>query len=255
MHYVCSDIHGQYDLYRRLLEKLDLQESDTLYIIGDVIDRGPDSVSILRDIMARKNVELFLGNHELMMLDHYAGTGMPASWERPNNGGTVTMLQLEELPEYRREAFLSFVENAWLQKYVVADGTEYALHHSYWLPAFEGKDVRYSDVGRGEWKAIFDAVWYSPYRLFEYVPPERYRDRYIHIIGHVPVQMIPPDVRQGETVLPPYTDADGHIINIDGGCALISRGGPGCLYCMSLEKDEEGRRREYLISPDNGQST
>ena len=255
MHYVCSDIHGQYDLYKRLLEKLALQDEDTLYIIGDVIDRGPDSVSILRDIMARKNVELFLGNHELMMLDHYAGSGMPESWERPNNGGTATLLQLEDLPEYRRDAILAYTENSWLQKYVCIDGTEYALHHSYWLPAFEGKDVRYSDIGRSGWQEIFDAVWYSPYRLFEYVSPGLYQDGYIHIIGHVPVQMIPPDVREEDTVLPPYTDADGHIVNIDGGCALISRGGAGCLYCMSLEKDGEGRRREYWISPDGDRCT
>ena len=55
MHYVCSDIHGQYDLYQQLLQKLDLQESDILYVIGDAIDRGPDSLAILKDIMSRKN--------------------------------------------------------------------------------------------------------------------------------------------------------------------------------------------------------
>ena len=40
MHYVCGDIHGQYDDYIQILEQIDLKDDDTLYIIGDAIDRG-----------------------------------------------------------------------------------------------------------------------------------------------------------------------------------------------------------------------
>lgn len=45
-----------------------LKDNDTLYIIGDVIDRGSSGIAILRDIMKRTNVELLLGNHEWMLL-------------------------------------------------------------------------------------------------------------------------------------------------------------------------------------------
>ena len=38
--------------------------NDTLFVLGDVIDRNPDGIEILKDLLARKNVELFLGNHE-----------------------------------------------------------------------------------------------------------------------------------------------------------------------------------------------
>ena len=39
--YVTSDIHGEYDLFVRLLDIIKLQDQDTLYVLGDVVDRGP----------------------------------------------------------------------------------------------------------------------------------------------------------------------------------------------------------------------
>ena len=66
MIYVCSDIHGNYEKYRTLIEKISLRDEDTLYVLGDVIDRGPEGVRILQDMMTRPNVVPLLGNHELM---------------------------------------------------------------------------------------------------------------------------------------------------------------------------------------------
>ena len=39
--YVISDIHGNYDLFMELLKKIKLSGKDTLYVLGDVVDRGP----------------------------------------------------------------------------------------------------------------------------------------------------------------------------------------------------------------------
>jgi len=64
-----SDLHGQYDKYIKMLEKIKFNDDDVLYIIGDVIDRGPDSIKILQDMMLRPNVYPVLGNHELMALE------------------------------------------------------------------------------------------------------------------------------------------------------------------------------------------
>ena len=36
MQYAVSDIHGCYDKYIRLLRRIDLKPSDTLYVLGDV---------------------------------------------------------------------------------------------------------------------------------------------------------------------------------------------------------------------------
>ena len=65
--YVISDIHGQYKSYKRMLRAIQLQPEDTLYVLGDVIDRGPDGIKILNDMMKRENVIMFMGNHELMI--------------------------------------------------------------------------------------------------------------------------------------------------------------------------------------------
>ena len=40
MKYAVSDLHGCYDKYRKLLECLKLTENDSLYILGDIVDRG-----------------------------------------------------------------------------------------------------------------------------------------------------------------------------------------------------------------------
>ena len=47
--YVISDIHGNYEKYKRLLEMIDFKDQDTLYVLGDVIDRGPEGIKVLKD--------------------------------------------------------------------------------------------------------------------------------------------------------------------------------------------------------------
>ena len=69
MIYAVSDIHGCYDKYRDLMKKLNLGSDDTLYVLGDVIDRGADGFKILLDMAQRPNVVNLLGNHEAMALD------------------------------------------------------------------------------------------------------------------------------------------------------------------------------------------
>ena len=67
--YVMSDIHGEYGKYCRMLEKIALSEEDTLYILGDVVDRGPQPMEILLDMMKRDNVYPIFGNHDFLALD------------------------------------------------------------------------------------------------------------------------------------------------------------------------------------------
>ena len=66
MKYCMSDIHGESERYFQMLKEIQFSSDDQLYIIGDVIDRGPGGIEILKDIMPRENVVLLLGNHELM---------------------------------------------------------------------------------------------------------------------------------------------------------------------------------------------
>lgn len=69
MIYVMSDIHGNAIRFNSIMEQIDLQPEDTLYVLGDVIDRYPDGIRILRLLMSMPNVQMLLGNHEYMMLN------------------------------------------------------------------------------------------------------------------------------------------------------------------------------------------
>ena len=68
MNYVMSDVHGQYEKYLAMLERIGFKDTDNLYVLGDVVDRGPQPVDLLQDMMARPNVFPIVGNHELMAL-------------------------------------------------------------------------------------------------------------------------------------------------------------------------------------------
>ena len=69
MIYCMSDIHGEADRFHTMLEMIHFSDKDTLYIIGDVIDRYPGGIDILREIMETPNMVMLLGNHEQMCLD------------------------------------------------------------------------------------------------------------------------------------------------------------------------------------------
>ena len=69
MIYVLADIHGRADRFHEVLDSIGFSEDDTLYILGDVIDRNPDGIEILEEIISSKNMEMLLGNHEYMMLN------------------------------------------------------------------------------------------------------------------------------------------------------------------------------------------
>ena len=69
MQYVCSDLHGfAIDKFKLMLERVGFNDSDFLWVLGDVIDRGPDGIKILKWLMAQPNAQLILGNHEAMLL-------------------------------------------------------------------------------------------------------------------------------------------------------------------------------------------
>lgn len=69
MTYVVSDIHGCDKLYFRLLEMLHFSDTDTLYILGDVTDRGSGGLRVLLDAASRQNVIPLRGNHEQAALE------------------------------------------------------------------------------------------------------------------------------------------------------------------------------------------
>ena len=67
--YVISDIHGNYNAYMDMLKKIQFDDDDILYILGDILDRGPNPIQVILDVMKRPNVEVLAGNHCVMALE------------------------------------------------------------------------------------------------------------------------------------------------------------------------------------------
>ena len=77
--YMIGDIQGCDQPLGRLLDKLDFSPSrDTLYLLGDLVNRGPDSLGVLRRLMALGNsAQCLLGNHDLHLLAVAHGVRKP----------------------------------------------------------------------------------------------------------------------------------------------------------------------------------
>lgn len=71
MDYCISDIHGYYDLFCRLLDKIRFGGGDKLYVLGDMIDKGSDSVRLAKLLFSMPNVCCIAGNHEYDFLKYY----------------------------------------------------------------------------------------------------------------------------------------------------------------------------------------
>ena len=68
--YVCSDLHGEYDLFVKLLKEISFTLEDEMYIIGDIIDKGTNSLKLLDFIMQHQNIHCVMGNHEQAFMDY-----------------------------------------------------------------------------------------------------------------------------------------------------------------------------------------
>ena len=135
MHYVLSDIHGNERRFQSILDQIELQPEDTLYVLGDVIDRHRWGLRILRRLMAMPNAELILGNHEYMMLralgeplDENVDDGNArAHWYR--NGGGVTHRHWKRLRKSLRREIVEYLHSLPLNRDIEVDGRRYLLVH------------------------------------------------------------------------------------------------------------------------------
>ena len=63
--YVMSDLHGCFTAFQEMLEKIGFNKNDRLIIAGDMIDRGPENLEMLKWMEKKpENVEILMGNHE-----------------------------------------------------------------------------------------------------------------------------------------------------------------------------------------------
>ena len=157
MYYVMSDIHGCYKEYRKVLEMIHFSEEDTLYVLGDVVDRGPEPIKVLLDMMLRPNVFPIIGNHEYMALmvlrkfsveiteantENYLSADDITSYMNWSlNGGQTTMEQFRNLSPDEQQDIMEYLEEFTLYEEVQAGGRNYVLVHGGFEPFVPGKPL------------------------------------------------------------------------------------------------------------------
>lgn len=148
MIYVMSDIHGNIRRFNSILDQINLQSDDTLYILGDVIDRHPDGIRILRKIMAAPNMKMLLGNHEYMMLralgEPYNETDWNSVYDLEDclklwyrNGGSVTHRHLKRIRKTLRAEIYAYLKSLPLNIDIAVNGKDYKLVHAAPTDQFE----------------------------------------------------------------------------------------------------------------------
>lgn len=87
-----GDIHGCDVALLTLLNELQPSKDDTVVILGDVVDRGPNSqrvIDLLMDLSEATDFVFVMGNHEEMMLNSLTSGEWQADWLR--HGGLETL--------------------------------------------------------------------------------------------------------------------------------------------------------------------
>jgi bis(5'-nucleosyl)-tetraphosphatase (symmetrical) len=101
MHYLIGDLQGCHDAFERLLAEIGFSPSrDRLTVLGDLVNRGPQSLAVLRHVRALGNAaDALLGNHDLHLLAVAQGV-------RPEHAGD-TLREILCAPD--REAWLDWL--------------------------------------------------------------------------------------------------------------------------------------------------
>ena len=223
MRYIISDIHGCYDEYRELLKKINFSENDQLYILGDTVDRGPEPIKVLQDIMSRRNVTYILGNHDFLFLyfvrklgvdfsgaENFSEEDMEDFQSYLKDGGRVTIEQFLMLSEAERKEICSYIKHAKAYDVLEHKDEKYILVHAGISEFEESKPLeqyQFLDF-------IYERIDYSK----RYYSNE---DTFI-VTGHTPTIYI--------NNSPEYAvyKGNGHIA-IDCGCVF---GGKLAAYCI-----------------------
>ena len=139
MIYVMSDVHGCYDKYMQMLEKIAFKDSDTLYMLGDVVDRGDDPIKVLRDMRLRPNVRPIMGNHDYIALTLILQLASAESIDGElqedfqlwfSDGGLTTMKRFLELPPDEQQQVIQYLSTFSTHETVIVSGKRYILVHA-----------------------------------------------------------------------------------------------------------------------------
>ena len=131
MIYCMSDLHGEMDRFLAMLELIQFSDTDTLYVLGDVIDRNKQGITLLQDIMQRPNVVFLKGNHEELMLQTFWGRNdfdARRQWKN-NGGGNTYRTMVYKIPTEERLKILRFIQEAPDHLELEVNGQQFYLVH------------------------------------------------------------------------------------------------------------------------------
>ena len=229
--YVISDIHGQYDMFINLLKKIELKDTDTLYVLGDVLDRGPHPIKTLKKLMEMPNAVCLVGNHELMALESLEFMMQDVTEETIKqlnaemlegflvwaelNGGQTTIDEFRALDRDEQSEVIEYLKDFLVYEEISVAGKDFLLVHAGLGGYYPGKDI--------EDYSLKELVWDRAEYDIQYFP-----DKYV-VTGHTPTQYIIGNSRPG------YIYRKNNHIAID--CGSSKHGGRLAAICLDTGKE------------------
>lgn len=137
MRYAISDIHGCPETLRLALKEVDFQANDELFLLGDYIDRGPDSQGVLNFIWELEEQGLFVtclrGNHEQMLLDFHLDKRYLYEWKPDSSNYNRTIDWMNALPYYHlTPGYILVHAGLDFSKHNPLDDTDAMMWERYW---------------------------------------------------------------------------------------------------------------------------
>lgn len=215
--YVMSDLHRCFDKFIQMLGEIKFKDSDELYILGDIVDRGDKPIDILNYIIEHKNITLLKGNHEDMMCD-FQLNGDLSLWMF--NGGNTTYNQiLKNNDVYYIDKICDYIRKLPVIKIV----DKYILVHGGLVFPKNYNELTINEFI--EYQDKEECLWQR-----SHIGNEKQFKDYIIVCGHTPVQNIEP--KKEVKIIHRL----GHIY-IDCGCCFEKNNSK--LACLRLDDLEE----------------
>lgn len=223
--YVFSDVHGHGRALDELLLKISPSDTDTLYFLGDMIDRGPDAVLACRLIKDLKNVHVLMGNHEYMMLNCLTADATDADWSNwLINGGDTTVQAFSHIAQKEVLDIIDWMQSfSYYQVLSIYEHIYILVHAGIRASSHMPKEITQDSVSALMSKQAYDDLlwiredfWQRPTGLLQEDGTGA-----IVIAGHTPTPYV---AQIADRPSDPVVDDDGHALILEVGASQATGG-------------------------------
>lgn len=147
MNYVISDLNGHFDQYKEMLDTIRLKDSDSLFLLGNICDKGPAPFAIMQDALMRCNVFPIIGESDYRALrllskmnDDKAKTSATYRTEFTkwlSEGGMTTVTEFRTLSEEAQADVLDFIREEFVAYDEIEAGDNTYLLINGGIPDFD----------------------------------------------------------------------------------------------------------------------